>query len=724
MSVIKRLFAVLMAVSSLFTVLKYGEPRFTQQPPVEVRQIERADFKMNRYDLIVSPDGNDSFSGRLEQVNSDGTDGPLRTVEAAKSKLKALVNADVLLGEVTVWLRGGTYHIDKELVFDSTDLPGVAYRAYKDEAPVISGAAAVGQNGWNIERVNGVTVWTTAVDFSFGALYDGDKSLPLTRLPESGYFYAKGESLENALYTDETSPWSGEWYLGQRAFMADPADLKGLSRMKNLNDIKVRMLHFWKDEYFEISGYDEQTGLVTFDKPLSMNCREGHKYFLENVFEALNSEHEWYLDKAEGKLYYVPGAKDDIGSTVLYAGAADRLLRIDGVDGIEFEGIEFAHTDYRVLAREGFDEPGFDGYMEHPQAAYSLPAAINVTNASKIVFHGCKFYDIGFTAIKLSRNMQASRVTACVFENIGANAVFIHGDNEENEKTNREIVIENNVIHGYGRNFANAIGVLLVHAKDCSISHNEISDGYYTAISVGWVWGYGFNVTKNIKIMNNRIFDIGQGWLSDMGGIYTLGVQPGTVISGNVISNVAADLNEGGYGGWGIYLDEGSSDILVKNNLVYDCGSNSFHLHYGQSNTVENNIFALSREGEIRISREERDGHTSSVHFKSNIILCDNTPAYMLTKLGCFTDEGNLYFDCTRGKCVLSSWNNTLSRSERIDIAEMKSKGKYNDAVFIDPYFRAAREFDFTIADNSPAIKNGFVPWSCNEAGTQYCIDV
>ncbi len=74
------------------------------------------------------------------------------------------------------------------------------------------------------------------------------------------------------------------------------------------------------------------------------------------------------------------------------------------------------------------------------------------------------------------------------------------------------------------------------------------------------------------RIVHNHIHDLGQGVLSDLGGIYTNSISPGTRIRYNVVH----DVRHRDYGGWGIYNDQGSADILVEKNLVYRCSSGPF----------------------------------------------------------------------------------------------------------------------------------------------------
>ena len=185
-----------------------------------------------------------------------------------------------------------------------------------------------------------------------------------------------------------------------------------------------------------------------------------------------------------------------------------------------------------------------------------------------------------------------------------------------------------NEIRSFGRVFSSAVGIFVRHAFGNTIAHNHVHDGFYTGISVGWVWGYGPSVTRDNRIEKNHIHDIGQGLLSDMGGIYTLGSQPGSVIRGNLIH----DVRSAGYGGWGIYPDEGSTHVVIEDNVVYRTSSQAFHQHYGNENTVRNNVFAFGGQGMIALSRAP--GHAGgkgrySATFERNVIVSDGRPIYV-----------------------------------------------------------------------------------------------
>ena len=663
---------ILKAVSVIISVFIWlgtiFVPSFTEgvfSEPTETVKIEFDEgvFEMNEFDIIVAPNGNDSNPGTLEQ--------PLLTPEAAKEKAKSLKN--VTDDTVTVWFREGTYFLGKTLEFDSDDKSSVIYRSYPNEKVVFSGAKEI--TGWYKTTINGIEAFAADVEISseddyFRSLYKGDKSLSRSVYPKEGVFNAAKVD-ENDYLCELTSLFN--------AYAAFYAKTDEILDFKNPSDVDVRLMHYWCDELMPISSVDISTGRIETEKPASMNIKEGDNFVYENVREALSLPEEWYLDRSEQKLYYIPAEGDTVENTVLYAGNLKQLISINGVSDISFQGIKFEKTNWEHVSGSLYpdqiktDHPLYKNikYLtNHPQAAFDIPAAINVSDASGVDFINCKFENISFSAVKYGSNVTDSEIRSCHFNEIGANAVYIKGERTYPATTNN-ITVTDSHIEKYGRISNNAIGVLLIDAADCEISQNEIHDGWYTGVSVGWVWGYTENPTNGIKIQNNMIYNIGNGWLSDMGGIYTLGIQPDTVISGNIIYNVGCYGGESGYGGWGIYLDEGSSNITVENNLVYDCSSQGFHQHYGKDNMVRNNIFAFGGDGQFRISKKEEH---NSLYLYNNIFVGEKTLMYWrTTDSDWFIDNNNLYWDYETGGNVYSG--SSLKLGERENIVKMTAKG-------------------------------------------------
>ena len=230
----------------------------------------------------------------------------------------------------------------------------------------------------------------------------------------------------------------------------------------------------------------------------------------------------------------------------------------------------------------------------------------------------CTVAHSGGYAIYFGRGSKRNQVLACELFDLGGGGVKLGepGQSPDDNRQNYENVIADNHIHDLGLVYAPAVGVWALQSGRNQIVHNHIHDLFYTAISVGWTWGYAENQSKGNIIEYNHLHDIGKEMLSDMGGIYTLGVQPGTRIRNNLIHDIASFT----YGGWGIYPDEGSSEMLIENNIVYHCKSAGFHQHYGRENVVRNNVLAFNRENQLMRTRVEP--HVSFI-FERNIVYFD-----------------------------------------------------------------------------------------------------
>lgn len=697
--------AILTWLTMIFCPAAPVEGIFTETAVTEKVNFEEGEFVMGEYDLVVAPYGDDNNEGTLN--------APIATLGKAKELVKTINTNE----KITVWFREGTYFIGDTVEFTGEDKENVLYRSYPDEKVEFSGSKEI--SGWKETTINGVKAFVTDVkinsdDDYFRSLFKDGRRLSRSKYPKNDVFKIADPVINEGI----ASEWNVEFFTHSLAFYAHKENVLNFA---NVNDVEAIVMHYWCDEHLPLHSVDASSGRIETSKPTAMTLRVDDNYIFENVKEALSLPGEWYLDRTEQKLYYIPEEGDTTENTVLYAGATEQIFTFKNAKNIAFQGIDFVKTDWNPVDgnffNDVFDEthPLYKNIKyggEHPQAAFEAPAAILISASDGIDFTDCLFDSISYTAVKFENASQNCDITSCKFNEIGGNAVFIHGDFVVPAST-KNINVRDCHIGYYGRIFNNSIGILLIHAIDCELSNNEIHDGWYTGISVGWNWGYSDNPTNNIQIKDNLIYNIGNGWLSDMGGIYTLGIQPDTVISGNIIYNVGCDEGAYGYGGWGIYLDEGSSYITVENNLVYDCSSQTFHQHYGKENVVRNNIFAFGGEGQFIITKNEDH---NSLTLTNNILVGDNTVMYKNSvKKDWFVDDSNLYWDYKNGGNVFSG--DSMKVVERHTLVVMTTRGYYNNAVFEDPLFKDAANRDFTLAQNSPALKTGFVPFDYN-AGT------
>jgi hypothetical protein len=265
-------------------------------------------------------------------------------------------------------------------------------------------------------------------------------------------------------------------------------------------------------------------------------------------------------------------------------------------------------------------------------------------------------------------------------------------------------------ISGGGVVNAEGVGVLFTNISDSKATHNDIHDLLYSGVSVGWVWGYRGSVSQRNEISFNRIYNLGGRIMSDLAGVYTLGTSHGTVISNNVIFNVKARY----YGGWGLYADEGTEGVEMKNNLVYDTLDGGFHQHYGRNNIVRNNIFAYSERDQIAVTAAEN--HLSAA-FLNNIILWDgrkNSESHAFIKYDGLVHAkskvifvGNVWWNEGGGTCL----------RKHLPFSAWKRDGNDIDGFSADPGFVDSAKRDFRLRSDSPAPTAGFRPWDYSKAG-------
>jgi parallel beta-helix repeat protein len=282
-------------------------------------------------------------------------------------------------------------------------------------------------------------------------------------------------------------------------------------------------------------------------------------------------------------------------------------------------------------------------------------------------------------------------------------------------------LISDNHIHDGGHVFHSAVGILLQNTFGNRIAHNHIHDLYYTGISCGWMWHDGEQVSRDNVIERNHVHHIGHGLLSDMGGVYILGTQPGTVIAGNLIHDIQAH----GYGGWGIYLDQGSAEILVEGNVCYGASSHGFSQHAGRNNTIRNNIFAFNGSGQvIEHGLGPRPETEIAFTFERNILISDGRPFFVgglhsTLDRRAFASDFNIFWDERERRFTSVDADNSRPRQKQrtYDFRLWQALGQDRHSIIADPLCRNPRRYDFTLDPDSPALALGFRPIDLAKVG-------
>ncbi|HEY9811614.1 MAG TPA: right-handed parallel beta-helix repeat-containing protein [Halomicronema sp.] len=660
--------------------------------------------------FYISPLGNDRWSGKLATPNSEQTDGPLATLEAARNRIRELKRQQSgnLNQAIKVLLRTGTYYLTQPLLFTPEDsgtanFP-ITYAAYPNERPLISAGRRI--TGWQPETIDGKRLWVAELPevgqgkWFFRELWANGQRRTRARHPNKGY-------LKIAAVPDLTEQTSIRQ--GQNRFKFYPGDIKNWA---TINQAEVVLMNFWMDSRMPVVRVDENQSLIECTKrsifrmePTDKNGTASAIYYIENALEILDSPGEWFLNAKTGKLYYMPLAGEDINNTEIIAPSLTKILSLQGktdsfVEHLSFENLAFAHSEwyYPNDFKHNWPAPDVGGFH---QAAYGIPGAIFCQSTRNCIWKNCQVAHIGNYGIEFSTRAYLNEISNCEFFDLGAGGVKIADGSWS-------IKVKNSHIYDGGRLFHGAVGILIQEAPENHIFRNHIHDFYYSGISVGWSWGYDERPARDNRIESNHIHHIGirsdgdGPLLNDKGGIYTLGVQPGTVIIGNIIHDIQAY----NYGAWGIYLDEGSSEISIINNLVYRTRDGGFHIHYGRDNVVRNNIFAFGKIAQIRRSSAENN---LSFTFQGNIIYW-NEGKLLEGKWedSKFVFDKNLYWRVNGGDIRFAdiSWD------------EWHKKGMDKESLIADPLFIAADQGDFRLNPNSPAFKLGFQPISLENRQT------
>ncbi|MFZ0863148.1 MAG: right-handed parallel beta-helix repeat-containing protein, partial [Candidatus Sulfotelmatobacter sp.] len=532
-----------------------------------------------------------------------------------------------------------------------------------------------------------------------------------------------------------------------RGIRFDPATFTK-KRWANPQEAEIHIFQaaYWGNLQWKIKGIDFSTDSIWFGdggqqigakwshNPAVLN--EGSRFFIDNVFEELDVQGEWFLDKQKGILYYYPEPGTDLRSALVEVPILEQAIQFTGaqhdpVEHVSLHGFRIAHTATTYL--KAYEVPSLSDW------AIRRSGSVFAEGTRNCSIEACWFDAIGGNAVFVNNYNREFSVVGCRFTETGDSAICFVGDLEKTNGTQRAFPYEcratNNLIHDCGYYGKQIAGVYVSRAKRITVSHNLIYNMPRAAICIGdGTWGghvIEYNQTHD-TVRETSDHGPFNAWGRDRGWALGQSHAPYTSDRSLDVWEALVDAMEpvivrnnffDEKSGWGLDLDDGATNYEIYNNI--SVGGVSMKLREGAYRKVYNNIWYLSKGAPCfhvgnNYNHDQYFNNITVMDPGSTkwpdgwpwwpqmfySIIAPPTVGPWLEKIdnNCFYSVGGEF------QAVVDQLRSEDGRrnAKRYNLEEWQKLGFDQHSMFADPLFVDPENHDFQVRPESPALKLGF----------------
>lgn len=628
-------------------------------------------LQLNGQVIYVSTRGNDKWNGSEKK--------PVASLVRAQELARAY-GRDT---SVEIVFEDGIYYLPGTVQFtgqDSKDYPAtVTLRARHEGKAVISGGQQI-RLDWKQEAGN-IYVASVPAGIDIDQLYVAGLRQPMARFPN-----AQPGKQRNVYDT---------WVLDHQAQPnpeMDPLQPERIALWKNPEGGYVHAMHtaLWGDMHWEIKGKNED-GTLQLEGGWQNNRPSGmHPLyrFVENIKEELDVPGEWYYDRSESKLYYMPLPEIDLDEAKVEIVRLKHLIEFNGtkespVQGIHLQGLTFKHTARTFMENK-------EQLLRSDWTMYR-GGAIVFSGANGIVFVG----DPDMVRSPLFRygnqNYETMDMTPGPL-----------GDNYP-----QDCWVDDCLITMTGRDEKQTAPVQISMSQRIRVSHCSIYDVPRAGININ-EGTFGGHVIEFCDVFNTVLETGDHGSFNSWGrdrfwtpDVVTISdqvalhpdMQYWDVLEPNVLRYNRWRCDHG----WDVDLDDGSSFYRIYCNLLLNGG---LKMREGYDRVATNNIIlnnSLHPHVWVRNSDDV---------FKHNIVFTAYQPAVMNSALG-ESDRWGKELDYN------------LFATGQAAMRKFAVHGADAHSVSADPLFVNPGQGDFRVRPESPAFKIGFRNFDMTDFGVK-----